>query len=303
MLWYILAPQKRVGNYTTDCPNGSYIIWDILQACTEDARDVASITLGLFSVICFMFSAFPQCYSSYKNGNMDEALSLWFLLGWLGGDSCNFLGAFLAQQLPLQTYTAVYYVIVDIVMVSLYCYYKLKNRSRPDGTAINIVVMFVMLGAAGSLIPGSHVIYPIGEKSRFNKRSLLAIPQLSANQAFTPTEISGFVIGSFSSVFYLASRLPQLCRNMKRKSTKGISLSLFALMIIGNLTYGLSVLLKVPRRGQTEANYVVHHLPWLVGSLGTMALDIMILIQFAIYKTQSSESELLIPKVPRKSLH
>ncbi|XP_078281713.1 lysosomal amino acid transporter 1 homolog isoform X2 [Rhinoraja longicauda] len=234
---------------------------------------------------------------------MDQALSLWFLLGWLGGDSCNFLGAFLAQQLPLQTYTAVYYVIVDIVMVGLYCYYKVKNRSRPDAIAVNIVVMFVMLGAAGSLIPGSHVKYPIGETPRFNTRSLLAIPQSSANQAFTPKEIVGFVIGSFSSVFYLASRLPQLSRNMKRKSTKGISISLFALMIIGNLTYGLSVLLKIPRRGQTEANYVVHHLPWLVGSLGTMVLDVMILIQFALYKTPNSESELLIPKAQRKSLH
>lgn len=33
---------------------------------------------------------------------MDEALSLWFLLGWIGGDSCNLIGSFLADQLPLQ---------------------------------------------------------------------------------------------------------------------------------------------------------------------------------------------------------
>lgn len=35
-------------------------------------------------------------------GNMDQALSLWFLLGWIGGDSCNLIGSFLADQLPLQ---------------------------------------------------------------------------------------------------------------------------------------------------------------------------------------------------------
>lgn len=33
---------------------------------------------------------------------MDQALSLWFLLGWIGGDSCNLIGSFLADQLPLQ---------------------------------------------------------------------------------------------------------------------------------------------------------------------------------------------------------
>lgn len=43
-----------------------------------------------------------QCYSSFKTGNMDQALSIWFLLLWLGGDSCNLIGSFLANQLPLQ---------------------------------------------------------------------------------------------------------------------------------------------------------------------------------------------------------
>lgn len=33
---------------------------------------------------------------------MDSALSVWFLLLWLGGDSCNLIGSFLADQLPLQ---------------------------------------------------------------------------------------------------------------------------------------------------------------------------------------------------------
>jgi len=29
-----------------------------------------------------------------------------------------------------QVYTAVYYVLADLVMLSLYCYYKVKNRGR-----------------------------------------------------------------------------------------------------------------------------------------------------------------------------
>ncbi|XP_078414189.1 lysosomal amino acid transporter 1 homolog [Cetorhinus maximus] len=278
-----------MGNFTTNCPNGSLFVWNILKECTQDGWDMASIVLGLFSVLCFMVSAFPQCYSSVQNGNMDQAVSIWFLLGWLAGDSCNFLGAFLAQQLPIQTYTAVYYVMVDVMMVSLYAYYKWKNRSRRYGTAINAVVAFVMLGATVSLLPGKDFGSPIQERPRPTSRSLLAVSDLSANQVFTIKEIIGFTIGSFSSVFYLASRLPQLCRTMKRKSTEGISPFLFALMIIGNLAYGLSVLLKTPKEGQSEGNYVVHHLPWLIGSFGTMGLDLMILFQFFTYKGQNSD--------------
>lgn len=33
---------------------------------------------------------------------MDQALSIYFLLGWLGGDLLNLIGSFLADQLPLQ---------------------------------------------------------------------------------------------------------------------------------------------------------------------------------------------------------
>lgn len=33
---------------------------------------------------------------------MDRALSIYFLLGWLGGDLLNLIGSFLAHQLPLQ---------------------------------------------------------------------------------------------------------------------------------------------------------------------------------------------------------
>lgn len=48
-----------------------------------------------------------QCCSSIKTGNMDKAVSLWFLLLWLGGDSCNLIGSFLANQLPIQVTTSV----------------------------------------------------------------------------------------------------------------------------------------------------------------------------------------------------
>lgn len=53
-----------------------------------------------------MSMCLPVYHSQYikacKTGNMDQALSLWFLLGWIGGDSCNLIGSFLADQLPLQ---------------------------------------------------------------------------------------------------------------------------------------------------------------------------------------------------------
>ncbi|XP_029434758.1 lysosomal amino acid transporter 1 homolog [Rhinatrema bivittatum] len=278
-----------MGNFS-DCVNGSLWIWRALHECAQDDRDVASVTLGLLSILCFMGAALPQYWRSCKTGNMDQALSIWFLLGWLAGDSCNFVGAFLADQLPLQTYTAIYYVLADLLMLSLYLYYKYRNqRTRELSTPINIGFGFIVLGTL-SVAASRWGSGPQAETAAaFRSRTLLSAA--SHNKPFTTKETIGFVIGSISSVFYLTSRLPQICTNFKRKSTEGLAYSLFALVILGNMTYGLSVLLKNPEEGQTEGNYVLHHLPWLIGSLGVLSLDIIISIQFFAYRKSRARSD------------
>ncbi|XP_053279769.1 lysosomal amino acid transporter 1 homolog isoform X1 [Pleuronectes platessa] len=273
------------GNFSSLCPNGSQWVWNGLGECAQDARDMASIYLGLLSILCFMVSSLPQYYSSCKTGNMDSALSIWFLLLWLGGDTCNLVGSFLADQLPLQTYTAVYYVFADILMLAMYCYYKLNNRMDERRRVLNVVGVACALGVTANLI---HLPGPAARQedisSGFRSRALLSTSTLSHVKAFSPKEIIGFSIGSVSSVLYLCSRLPQMYTNFKRKSTEGVSFFLFALVILGNTTYGLSVLLKNPDDGQGEKSYMIHHLPWLIGSLGTLSLDVLISIQFIIYR-------------------
>ncbi|XP_004592475.2 lysosomal amino acid transporter 1 homolog isoform X1 [Ochotona princeps] len=280
MVWRKLSPS----NFSS-CPNGSrQWIWDVFGECAYDGWDEASVGLGLISILCFSASTFPQFIKACKTGNMDQALSLWFLLGWIGGDSCNLIGSFLANQLPLQTYTAVYYVSADLVMLTLYFYYKFKNRSPGLSTPINSVLLLVAgaVCAVPLLSSAGPVAAPTGG---FQGRTLLSVePHI---RPFTQQEVIGFVIGSISSVLYLLSRLPQIRTNFLRKSTQGISYSLFALVMLGNTLYGLSVLLKNPDMGESEGSYLLHHLPWLVGSLGVLLLDTVISVQFLVYRNHA----------------
>ncbi|XP_029292564.1 lysosomal amino acid transporter 1 homolog isoform X2 [Cottoperca gobio] len=285
------------GNLTSLCPNGSKWVWEGLGECAQDARDMASIYLGLLSILCFMVSSLPQYHNSCKTGNMDSALSIWFLLLWLGGDTCNLVGSFLADQLPLQTYTAVYYAIADLVMLAMYMYYKTKNRMGDSRRVLHVVGVACVLGFTTSLVhlPGLGSLQEV-LPSGFRSRALLSTSDLSAIKAFTPKEIIGFSIGSVSSVLYLCSRLPQMYTNFTRKSTEGVSYFLFALVILGNTTYGLSVLLKNPDDGHGERSYMIHHLPWLIGSLGTLSLDLVISFQFFIYRKAKMEEDVSHPE-------
>ncbi|KAM6336831.1 LOW QUALITY PROTEIN: lysosomal amino acid transporter 1 homolog [Alca torda] len=266
----------------SDCPNGSR--WDdVFNECAQDGRDIASVVLGLVSIFCFAAASFPQFYQACKTGIMDRALSIYFLLGWLGGDLLNLIGSFLADQLPLQVYTAVYYVLADLVMLSLYGYYKVKNRRRGFAAPINAAFVFLSLGTVWTVSLLGRGAAVVQEPAAFKGRSLLSGRDEPGPKPFSRSEIVGFTIGSVSSVLYLCSRLPQITTNYKRKSTTGVSYSLFAVML-GNSLYGLSVLLKNPEPGQGEGDYVLHHLPWLVGSLGVLSLDVVISFQFLAYR-------------------
>jgi len=84
----------------------------------------------------------------------------------------------------------------------------------------------------------------------------------------------GDVLGWASSLFYLGSRVSQICKNISRRSAEGLSLAMFGCAIIANITYGLGILLRT---------YTWHNLrsslPWILGSLGTVALDFCIFAQ------------------------
>jgi hypothetical protein len=124
-------------------------------------------------------------------------------------------------------------------------------------------------------------------------------------------DLLGQVFGYFCAVLYLGSRLPQLLLNYRRKSTDGVSLLFFLFACIGNLTYVLSILAYSPicrgrsseevlghhshraqcRPGEAAAlygRYVLVNLSWLVGSAGTLLLDMAIFTQFFLYRDEKA---------------
>ena len=117
----------------------------------------------------------------------------------------------------------------------------------------------------------------------------------------------GQTFGYLCAVLYLASRVPQLLLNHRRKSTEGVSVLFFLFACVGNLTYVLSILAYAPpcarapsvsepmvrgRAGCGEggewqaeyARYVLVNLSWLIGSAGTLGLDLGIFAQFWYYR-------------------
>ncbi|KAL8815083.1 MAG: hypothetical protein Q9223_005747 [Gallowayella weberi] len=114
-------------------------------------------------------------------------------------------------------------------------------------------------------------------------------------------DIWGQSFGYLSAVLYLGSRVPQLLLNYRRKSTEGISMLFFLFACVGNLTYVMSIFAFEPEcarlgrqyralqcePGQWSAEYrryILVNTSWLIGSAGTLLLDMTIFAQFWIYR-------------------
>ncbi|TQN68421.1 putative vacuolar amino acid transporter YPQ3 [Colletotrichum shisoi] len=97
-------------------------------------------------------------------------------------------------------------------------------------------------------------------------------------QAAGTLEKVGLFLGYVSAVCYLTARIPQIVKNYRDKSCEGLALLFFLLSLTGNLTYGASLVAF-----KQDKAYLLNALPWLLGSLGTIAEDFVIFAQFHMY--------------------
>jgi hypothetical protein len=96
----------------------------------------------------------------------------------------------------------------------------------------------------------------------------------------------GVLISWVSGFLYCASRAPQIKSNYEFYKLNipldGLSPSVFIVTALGNVCYGASVML----RNTIDAEFWVKTFPFLIGSLGTIVFDIVILAQIYYYNKQ-----------------
>ena len=105
--------------------------------------------------------------------------------------------------------------------------------------------------------------------------------------------VLGQFFGYLCTVAYIASRLPQLILNWRRKTTEGLSMLFFLFACLGNITYVLSIFAYEPHcaeetcepgePGRIYGRYILVNLSWLAGSLVTLLLDLGVFAQYFIY--------------------
>jgi len=143
-----------------------------------------------------------------------------------------------------------------------------QHTSSSNGTVTTVLLTAVCL----AWLPLAHSAPTSSEQSL---PLCNALPELSG-----PAKVAGSVLAWISSLCYLFARLPQCLLNYRRKSVEGMSLFIFIASICANTTYGFSVIFRIP---EVDAKFYTSTLPYIIGSLGTLIFDFIIIYQSNIY--------------------
>lgn len=279
----------------------------------------ASRYLGIFSVSVWLFAQLPQILENHINQSV-SGVSLSFLVIWMLGDATNLVGCVLSRALPFQTSLALYYCFIDCILALQFWYY---TRVYPHHR-----IPHNLLQSPNSIHPANlpwksprsgHLAAKKGKKrgtsflaARILTTAAVTIPGVEAAPAifreqssFFPHHVTladvGLILAWMCSCFYLLSRIPQIVKNYRLKSTKGTSVFLFLLAITGNLLYSTSIgtdlyLVSVGYYDRDLKAVFWSQLPFMVGSLGTVLFDVVIILQKAHYHMSER-------RVPEHTLH
>ncbi|KAI9202709.1 PQ loop repeat-domain-containing protein [Polychytrium aggregatum] len=125
----------------------------------------------------------------------------------------------------------------------------------------------------------------LSASSGFSGRVFAVDADTSASSVSGPTwqSIVADVTGYISAALYLLSRVPQIVKNYRNKSCQGLSILMFVFSVLGNGTYGASIICY-----STESSYLIKNAPWILGAIATLLLDFVIFAQFYIYRASPS---------------
>ena len=179
-----------------------------------------------------------------------------------------------------------------------------RNIRRPQGsptpgvspnTILVISLVFVVLTQASPLQP-------------------LSQHQTSSSSAPNPLELAGRILSWISTLLYLGSRLPQIYKNHRRRSTSGLSPTLFIAAFFGNLFYSTSLLTNplawhssppyglhgwAGSEGNDRRNWITLAIPFFLGAAGVLVMDATIGIQFLIFGEERAPPKVVVVRDER----
>ncbi|KAL2048358.1 hypothetical protein N7G274_000269 [Stereocaulon virgatum] len=128
--------------------------------------------------------------------------------------------------------------------------------------------------------------------------SPVLLQDATSTEPIPTSEFVGQIFSWCSTILYLGSRLPQIYKNLVRRSTSGLSPTLFIAAFFGNLFYSSSLLTNplawgsyppyglhgwVDAEGSDRKTWIALAVPFFLGAAGVLVMDAIVGVQFLVF--------------------
>jgi len=160
-----------------------------------------------------------------------------------------------------------------------------------------------LIGSPKALLAVSMLCVVLTKASPLPAQATKSSPPVSSS------EVAGRILSWTSTLLYLGSRLPQIYKNAVRRSTSGLSPTLFLAAFCGNFFYSTSLLANlqawesyppfghhgwVDSEGSERTTWVALAAPFFIGAAGVLVMDATIGFQFLMYRESLKDSMVLV---------
>ncbi|AGO13443.1 AaceriACL106Cp [[Ashbya] aceris (nom. inval.)] len=260
-----------------------------MSDCAATIWPAVSVASGVIAFTTSFVASIPQVIETYREKSVD-GLSPLCLLCWVSGDITTLVGSVLTHQLPFQVVQACYYFLADFILCCQYYYYGMRwdNRLATRGPVLAAAPSPAKGMLVSCLLVGQAAAAPLLRRDDSVAAPPLPVPSRD------PIGITSAWLGAS---LYFFSRIPQLLKNYRRKSTDGLSPLLFIAALTANLTYCVSVFTSCEFLANPDKSaFVWNALPFILGSGGTVVFDLIYFYQhYYLYREKVQYKRLEYP--------
>jgi uncharacterized protein with PQ loop repeat len=213
---------------------------------------LAWIFMSMSSTI-WLFVFIPQIMEIVKIKSV-KAISFYLILCWLIGDVLSIETAINLSVNSLIVYTGYFQITFDILFIVLWLKYKCVEE---QDHIVNLLETWIFTGTLGGLMIMNVLL------------------------DFADERIFALIISWISATSYIIARIPQIILNRRNKSVNGLSLLSFILILIANVFYLLSIVIRLI--DEVNGEYIINSLSWVIGTGISIVLNCIILYQFRLY--------------------
>jgi uncharacterized protein with PQ loop repeat len=204
-----------------------------------------SYIFSLLSLGFYSIVYLPQFVLIYKNKS-SKGISIWTLILWTQADALSLFGTILLHLPITFALMSWYHFVIGVTMIIFVVFYGEQLCNLEIYGSGVFILLNVLIGVVLS--------YTIKDLNN---------------------DVGG-VISWITMSLYIIGRFPQIYENWNTKTTEGLSILMYIFTILGNLFY-IGVIFSSPE-------YLAKNIPWLISSIFSILLDIIIISQHYYYK-------------------